>query len=334
MFDLLKYWFRSKHWYADWDIELRPAFGEGRLVEAVLRGGTPGETEAARANLRAERSHAIIAVRAGDSATRRRSLELVHSCDLRLYVVLRSPESRDRSIVAKLISQIPGEDLTQVVKRTSNAQLRADVAIASGKDELMEHALLAPGGVLFRYQILPKMSEQAVSLLALGKSTISEVPEEIRTTALHVQKDVSVLKSVAESDSPQPIREYAVSKVEDFGLLRSWMGDPSIAASAKRRLEHLICIESDEEQLRPWLADPVLGDLIPAGLKAIAARQRLKADRARWIAQCEATGQCPDCQGTGEKPNGKRGFLSGGARWRERCPRCKGIGKFVKSGSA
>ncbi|MBK6672310.1 MAG: zinc finger-like domain-containing protein [Proteobacteria bacterium] len=334
MFDALKYWFRSKHWYVDWNFELRPAFGEGRQVKAVLRDCTPGETEAARASLRAERSHAIIAVHAGDRATRRRSLELVHSWDLRLYVALRSPESRDPSIVSKLLSQIPEDGLEQVAKHASNAQLRIDAAIASGKDEVMEHALLAPGGVLFVWEILPKMSEQAVSALALGKSTISGVSEKIRTSALHLQKDVSVLKSVAESDSPQPIREYAVSKVRDFGLLRSWMGDTSIATAAKRRLEQLICLESNEEELRPWLADPVLGDLISAGLKAIADRQRQKVDRAQWVGQCKAMGQCPDCQGTGKKRNGKSGFLSGGTRWHEPCTRCKGTGKFVDSGSA
>ena len=112
------------------------------------------------------------------------------------------------------------------------------------------------------------------------------------------------------------------------------MGDPSIATAAKRRREHLICIESEEAQLRPWLADPVLGNLIPAGLKAIADRQRQKAERAQLGAQCKARGQCQDCQGTGKKRNGKSGFLSGGTRWHEPCTRCKGTGKFVDSGSA
>lgn len=156
---------------------------------------------------------------------------------------------------------------------------------------------MLPAGAV-RLGIASKMSEQAVSALALGKSTISRVSGKNTNIGPAFTKGrlgTEVCRGVRFSAADPGNMLSARSGTS--GLLRSWMGDTSIATA--RRSVYGSCWHN-----QPWPGGYILGDLISAGLKAIADRQRPGSARHNGSASAKAMGQCPDCREPG-KSSGK-----------------------------
>jgi len=305
---LLRFW--RVPWFLDPKHKLRGPGFEVENLKTALSGNTRSERESARARLRDESSHAIVVLQSSHRGFRMRSLEEVHSWKLRAYLAGRSDEFR-----RQLLSRLSEEQLFLVAGRSPVAELRIDAAIVCGNAELTEKLLpcvSATGGNWRR--LIAALPAERLARLANGRSKDGkDVSDDVRVEAINNLNDAGVMRSVVESAASQRVREAALARVSDTDALRAWSSDPTIAGAVRGRLDWLAGSARRNEE---W------------------QRERDCLERAK--AEFLSTGKCPVCRGTGAKPGGRSGFLSGGARWRERCEVCDGKvdgpGQYVRMG--